>query len=44
MEEIAACIDTVLAAAATPGEADALAAVKHRVAAITARHPLPYVL
>ena len=44
MEEIAACIDTVLAAAATAGEADALAAVKHRVAAITARHPLPYVL
>ena len=44
MEEIAACIDTVLAAAATPGEADALAAVKQRVAAITARHPLPYVL
>jgi glycine hydroxymethyltransferase len=44
MEEIAACIDTVLAAAATPGEAEALAAVKHRVAAITARHPLPYVL
>ena len=44
MEEIAACIDTVLAAAATAGEADALATVKHRVAAITARHPLPYVL
>ena len=44
MEEIAACIDTVLAATATPGEADALAAVKHRVAAITARHPSPYVL
>ncbi len=44
MEEIAACIDTVLAAAATPGEADALASVKARVAAITARHPLPYVL
>lgn len=44
MEEIAACIDTVLAAAATAGEVDALATVKHRVAAITARHPLPYVL
>ena len=44
MEEIAACIDTVLAATAAPSEADALAAVKHRVAAITARHPLPYVL
>ena len=44
MEEIAACIDNVLAAAATAGEADALATVKHRVAAITARHPLPYVL
>ncbi len=44
MEEIAACIDTVLAAAGTPGEAAALESVKPRVAAITARHPLPYVL
>jgi glycine hydroxymethyltransferase len=42
MEEIASCIDTVLAAIATPGEAAALAAVKTRVAALTGRHPLPY--
>ncbi len=44
MEEIADCIDTVLAAIGTPGEADALTAVKTRVAAITSRHPLPYKL
>ena len=42
MEEIASCIDTVLAAAGTPGEFAALAGVKTRVAALTARHPLPY--
>ena len=42
MPEIAACIDTVLAAIGTPGEATALAAVKTRVSALTARHPLPY--
>ncbi len=42
MEEIAACIDTVLAAIGTPGEFAALAGVKTRVAALTGRHPLPY--
>jgi glycine hydroxymethyltransferase len=42
MDEIADCIDTVLAAIGTPGEAGALDAVKKRVAALTARHPLPY--
>ena len=42
MEEVASCIDTVLAAVGTPGEAAALAAVKTRVAALTGRHPLPY--
>jgi glycine hydroxymethyltransferase len=42
MEEIAACIDTVLKATGTPAEAAALAATKTRVAALTARFPLPY--
>jgi glycine hydroxymethyltransferase len=42
MDEIAACIDTVLAAIGTPGEAAALESVKQRVATLTARHPLPY--
>ena len=42
MDEIAGCIDTVLAAIGTPGEATALDAVKQRVAGLTARHPLPY--
>ena len=42
MAEIAGCIDTVLAAIGTPGEAAALDAVKARVAVLTARHPLPY--
>jgi len=42
MEEIAACIDSVLAAVGTPGELAALAGVKTRVAALTGRHPLPY--
>jgi glycine hydroxymethyltransferase len=42
MAEIAACIDTVLKAIGTPTEADALAATKTRVAALTARFPLPY--
>jgi glycine hydroxymethyltransferase len=42
MEEIADCIDTVLAAIGTAGEADALTAVKARVGTITGRHPLPY--
>ena len=44
MDEIAGCIDTVLAAIGTPGEAAALEAVKVRVAALTARYPLPYKL
>ncbi|MBL9213078.1 MAG: serine hydroxymethyltransferase [Opitutaceae bacterium] len=44
MEEIADCIDTVLAATGTPGEAAALETVRGRVAVITARHPLPYKL
>jgi glycine hydroxymethyltransferase len=42
MDEIAACIDTVLAAIGTPNEAAALESVKQRVSAITAKHPLPY--
>jgi glycine hydroxymethyltransferase len=42
MPEIAACIDTVLAAIGTPGEADALTTVKQRVALLTSRYPLPY--
>jgi glycine hydroxymethyltransferase len=42
MDEIAGGIDTVLAAIGTPGEAAALEQVKQRVAAMTARHPLPY--
>jgi glycine hydroxymethyltransferase len=44
MEDIADCIDAVLAATGTPGEAAALETVRGRVAAITARHPLPYTL
>jgi glycine hydroxymethyltransferase len=42
MAEIAACIDTVLTAIGTPGEAAAITAVTSRVGALTARHPLPY--
>ncbi|QYM79932.1 serine hydroxymethyltransferase [Horticoccus luteus] len=42
MVEIAACIDTVLAAIGTPGQAEAIANVKQRVLALTARYPLPY--
>jgi glycine hydroxymethyltransferase len=44
MEEIAACIDAVLKAIGTPGEAAAIAATKQRVIALTARYPLPYKL
>jgi len=44
MDDIASCIDTVLAAIGTPEEAGVLAEVKQRVAGLTARHPLPYVL
>jgi glycine hydroxymethyltransferase len=43
MDEVADCIDTVLAATGTPGEATVLAQVRPRVAALTGRHPLPYV-
>ncbi len=42
MEEIAACIDTVLTAIGTPAEAATLESVKARVLALTGRHPLPY--
>jgi glycine hydroxymethyltransferase len=42
MDEIAGCIDAVLAAIGTPGEAAAIAAVKQRVGALTGRYPLPY--
>src|SRR5688572_2463931 len=42
MEEIATCIDTVLAAIATPGESEAIEGVKRRVALLTTKYPLPY--
>ena len=42
MDEIAGCIDTVLAAIGTEGESAALDSVKQRVAVLTSRHPLPY--
>jgi glycine hydroxymethyltransferase len=42
MDEIAACIDAVLKAIGTPGEAETLATTKARVAALTTRFPLPY--
>ncbi len=42
MDEIAACIDTVLQAIDTEGLEAALASVRTRVAALTSRHPLPY--
>jgi glycine hydroxymethyltransferase len=42
MAEIAACIDPVLKSIGTPDEANALAATKTRVSALTARFPLPY--
>ena len=44
MDEIAACIDTVLKAIGTSDEAAALAATKQRVVALTNRYPLPYKL
>jgi glycine hydroxymethyltransferase len=44
MDEIADCIDAVLAAIGTPNEASVITAVKQRVAGITGRHPLPYKL
>jgi glycine hydroxymethyltransferase len=42
MALIAELIDTVLRAIGTPAEAETLAAVKARAAALTAAHPLPY--
>jgi glycine hydroxymethyltransferase len=42
MDEIAGCIDTVLAAIDTPNQDAAIADVKKRVAIVTGRHPLPY--
>ena len=42
MDEIAGCIDTVLAAIGTEREAAALESVKSRVALLTSKHPLPY--
>jgi len=42
MEEIASCIDAVLAAIGTDREAAAIAETKQRVVALTARFPLPY--
>ncbi|MGA2015728.1 MAG: serine hydroxymethyltransferase [Opitutaceae bacterium] len=42
MDEIAEMIDTVLRAAGTAGEADAVASVKVRAARLSASHPLPY--
>jgi len=44
MDEIAACIDTVLRAIGTPAQAEAIAATKQRVVALTSRFPLPYSL
>jgi glycine hydroxymethyltransferase len=42
MEEIAACIDRVLRAIGTPGEAGAVAAARQQAEALMARFPLPY--
>jgi glycine hydroxymethyltransferase len=42
MDEVASCIDAVLKAIGTPGEADAVAAVRARAVALMARFPLPY--
>ncbi len=44
MDEIAGCIDAVLAAIGTPGEGAALESVKQRVAALSAKYPLPYTM
>ena len=44
MEEIATCIDSVLKAIGTPGEAAAIASVKQRVKTLMAGFPLPYKL
>jgi glycine hydroxymethyltransferase len=42
MDDIADCIDAVLAAIGTANEAPALEMVKQRVNTLTAKHPLPY--
>jgi len=42
MGEIAELIDSVLRAIGTPSEAAAIASVKARAQALSARHPLPY--
>jgi glycine hydroxymethyltransferase len=42
MDEIAGCIDSVLAAIDTPNQDAAIAEVKQRIAVLTGRHPLPY--
>jgi glycine hydroxymethyltransferase len=42
MAQVAELIDRVLRAIGTPGEAEALASVKARAKALTARFPLPY--
>jgi glycine hydroxymethyltransferase len=42
MDQIAELIDTVLRAIGTPGEAETVAAVKTKAAALSARFPLPY--
>jgi glycine hydroxymethyltransferase len=42
MEEIASCIDVVLKAIGTPGEAGAVESAKARAMALMARFPLPY--
>jgi glycine hydroxymethyltransferase len=44
MDEIAACIDSVLKAIGTPNETTAITDTKKRVLALTARFPLPYKL
>jgi glycine hydroxymethyltransferase len=44
MPAIATAIDGVLKAIGTPGEAAAIADAQQRVASLTARYPLPYVL
>lgn len=44
MVEISTCIHMVLSAIGTAGEADAISAVKLRVADLMGRFPLPYVL
>jgi len=41
MEEVADCIDTVLAVIGTPGQAGALAGGKARIIALMARYPAP---